>query len=243
MSLRLASPPEPIRPRQLSPRERSLKSPNTKFRAAILAVVNDLDQNSTRPCSIPQICRRHQIKRRRLYDVINVFIAIGCATRGGLDDLIWRGRDYIFSELRRAMADTDIHNMSLSLSALFPVDNCVGLTSLTVSFILLFPAMQTDLMDLRHVSCFFSRETSRYKTTLCKLYQISLILGAMRITERTENVCEVRLLPPFTDLLRKQEDESPLGIANLLNRPSRDSPIERRRKEYQTHANQQAMGD
>jgi hypothetical protein len=51
------------------------------------------------------------------------------------------------------------------------------------------------------------------------------------------------LLPPFTNLLRKHEDENPLGIANLLNRPSQDSSIEKRRKEYQTHANQTTMGN
>jgi hypothetical protein len=235
MAAPLSGRPELSLPRDPTPRERSPKAQSTKFREVIVAAANDLDRNSSRAYSIPQICRRHQIKRRRLYDVINVFTAIGCASRGGWDDLVWHGRDRIFPELERMKDLFGIDNDSISLTALFPVNNSVSLTSLTVSFLLLFPAIQVDILDLRRVSSFFSRDTPRYKTTLCKLYQIALILSAMKITERTDNACEIRLLPPFTAILKRQEDPNPLAITNLLNRRPRDYRMERRRREYEFH--------
>jgi len=231
----------PSRPRSTvsrgqSARGRTLKAQNTRFRAAILAVVNDLDRNASRAASIPQICRRHQIKRRRLYDVINVFTAIGCASRGVMDDLVWHGRDRISSELQRARDSLGVTNPTISLASMFPVDNCVSLSTLTTSFLLLFTAIQVDILDLRRVSSFFSRETARYKTTLCKLYQITLILNSLSITERTDNVCEIRLLAPYTDLLKYEADPNPLAITNLLNRPGRQCAIEQRRQEFESCA-------
>jgi hypothetical protein len=182
-------------------------------------MVADLDRDPHRTHEIPRIYQKYQVKRRRLYDIVNVFLALGCATRIGADELIWHGRSGIFTELRDEKTRLGIDNDELSLVRLFPADNCVGLTSLTSSFLLLFAAVRMDTLDLRKVSAFFSRNTGRYKSTLCKLYQIALILGALGITERTENPCEVKILPPFTRLLLNDDEENPLSIARLLNRP------------------------
>jgi hypothetical protein len=213
-----------------------LKPQNTQLRSAIQKIMGDLDKDPSRLHSIAQIYRKHQVKRRPLCDIINVFTAIGCATRSGVDELLWYGRDQIFPALLGAKNSLNLQDSQASLSSIFPIDNSVGLSSLTMSFILMFAAMQVDVLDLRIVSSFFSRSTSRYKTTLCKLYQVALILSVLNITERTENVCEIRLLPPFTTLLGN-DGGSPLALRNLLNRPvSVDRNIEARRREYQTYA-------
>jgi hypothetical protein len=213
-----------------------LKPQHTQLRSAIQKIMNDLDNDPNRMHSIPQIYRKHQVKRRPLCDIINVFTAIGCATRSGVDELVWHGRDQIFPELLRARNSLNVQGSQTSLSSMFPIDNSVGLSSLTTSFILMFTAMQVDVLDLRIVSSFFSRSTSRYKTTLCKLYQVALILNVLDITGRTENVCEIRLLPPFTRLLTN-DDDNPLALRNLLNRPTpMDGNIEARRKEYHAYA-------
>jgi hypothetical protein len=182
-------------------------------------MVTELDQDPNRLHEIPHIYQQYQVKRRRLYDILNVFIALGCATRSGIDELTWHGRSRIFATLRDEKVRIGINNDRMSLSRLFPTDNCVSLTSLTSSFLLLFAAVRMETLDLRKVSAFFSRNTGRYKSTLCKLYQISLILGALGITERTDKICGVKLLPPFTQLLVSEDDDNPLSIVNLLNRP------------------------
>jgi hypothetical protein len=191
---------------------------NARFRTTIQTIVADLDGDPSRAHEMPHLYQKYQIKRRRFYDVINVFLALGCATRGGFEELVWHGRSRIFTELREAKARLGIDNYALPLSQIFPPESCVSITSLTSGFLLLFAAVQTETLDLRKVSAFFARETDRYKSTLCKMYQIALILGALGITERTENQCEVRLLPPFTQLLTNRDRGHPLAIENLLNR-------------------------
>jgi hypothetical protein len=212
--------PAPLRPPQ-----------NTKFRNAIHAIVNDLEKDPPGNYSLVHLHRRHQIKRRRLYDVINVFTAVGCATRLGSDEIIWHGRSRIFSELSRAKEAAQIDS-SLSLSDIFPSDSCVSLSSLTVSFVLLYAALRVEVLDLRKVSAFFSRHVGRYKTTLCKLYQIALILGAVNVMERHCNVCEIRLVAPFTQLLNDTRDANPLSIPNLLNRHDEQKVDEERRADF-----------
>jgi hypothetical protein len=205
-----------------------------RFRNAIRLIVSELDADPNRTHAIQDFHKKYGIKQRRLYDVVNVFTAIGCASREGFDQLVWHGRSRIIEELRRAKESCGIDDSSISLSSLFPADNCVGLAPLTTSFLLLFGAMRVDILDLRKVSLFFSRGTVRYKTTLCKLYQIALILGAMDITGRTENVCEVRISEPFSTFLHEGKDANPMAIGNLLSRRTRnDDFVTTRRNEYQ----------
>jgi hypothetical protein len=204
-----------------------------KFATTIRTMVAELEQAQGTVYSIPTLSKRHQIKRRRFYDVTNIFTTIGCATRSGTDELTWHGISKILPRLLEEKQKSNITNYQLSLAALFLQDNCVGLSSLTTSLLMIFPAIGRDVLNLRDVSAFFSRDTQRYKTTLCKLYQITLILGALEITERTENACEVRIKAPFTRILADEEEENPLAIERLLNRPnSNDAALEERRAEF-----------
>jgi hypothetical protein len=205
----------------------------TKFASTIRAIVAELEQRPNSPHSIQVLYRHHQIKRRRLYDVTNILIAIGCASRSGPDFIEWHGVSGALPWLLREKQNSDITNYQLSLATLFPQANCVGLASLTRSLLLIFPAIGQNVLNLRNVSAFFSRDTQRYKTTLCKLYQITLILGALGITERTENPCEVRMKPPFTRVLEDEPGQSPLTIASLLNHPNpNEDALEARRAEF-----------
>jgi hypothetical protein len=193
---------------------------NVRFRKTIQTMVADLDRDPIRVHDISQIHQKYQIKRRRFYDVINIFLALGCATRAGIDELEWHGRSRIFPELRALKARLAVDDYTIPLSRLFPSDGSVSVKSLTRSFLLLFAALRVEVLDLRKVSAFFSRGSGNYKSTLCKLYQVALILGALGITERTESPCEVRILPPFTQALITPENDNPWAIANLLNRPA-----------------------
>jgi hypothetical protein len=206
---------------------------NTKFRNAVHSIVQSLDSVPSGIHSILGFHHRYQIKRRRLYDVVNVFAAIGCAVRINGEEIGWHGRDSIFPELVRLKTAASIDDSHLSLAELFPADNCVSLSSLTVSFILLYAALRIEVIDLRRASSFFSRSGGRYKTTLCKLYQIVLILSGVSVTERHSNVCEIKILPPFTQLLYDEKEARPLSIPSLLNH-SNDNPrfIEERRAEF-----------
>jgi hypothetical protein len=207
---------------------------NTAFSSSIQALVNELDGDANRVHSIPNFCRKFQVKRRRLYDVINVFTAIGCASRQGVDEIIWQGLGHALAHLKQTSARLEIQNLDKPLAELFPPDNCVGLPSLTMSFVLLFGALHMDSLDLRAASCFFSRNTVRYKSTLCKLYQIALILGALGVIERTANVCEVKIKQPFGEELKELENVHPLCMDRLLNRPGKNGDgISRRKAEYE----------
>jgi hypothetical protein len=204
-----------------------------KSAATIRAIVAQLENERGTVHPICRLIRQHQIKRRRLYDIANVFTAVGCATRSETDDIQWEGVSQLLPHLLQVKEKLNVGNYEVPLAELFPSDTCVSLISLTTSFMMLFPALRTDMISLRQASAFFSRGTQRYKTTLLKLYQIALILGALDITERTETPSEVRLKHPFTALISEKPEENPLAIENLLNRPIRNQQaLDARRAEF-----------
>ncbi|OHT09044.1 hypothetical protein TRFO_22211 [Tritrichomonas foetus] len=167
------------------------------LRASIQVFVKSFESSPKNTQAISSLSSRFAIKRRRLYDVINVFEAIGCCERSDLDAVRWIGKENIITNLNSLRKQRGIDDSTKMLEDLFPVPCCVGISNLTISFLLLFFALKQDRIDLRYVSHFFSRNTARYKTTLCKLYQICYILGSIGVTERTSQVCEVILNRPY----------------------------------------------
>jgi hypothetical protein len=217
--VRDATPPFPPSPQKI------------KFAAAIHSIIVELEKERGRTHALSLLHQQHQIKRRRLYDITNVFTAVGCATRSTTEDIRWEGINRILPCLKAEKEKLGVANYATPLSTLFPPDNCVGLTSLTVTFIMLFAATDSNVLNMCEVSAFFSRDVQRYKTTLSKLYQITLILGALEITERTETPGEVRLRAPFDEILG--DGGSPWAIESLLNRSiSKTEALNARREEF-----------
>ncbi|OHT16430.1 hypothetical protein TRFO_02686 [Tritrichomonas foetus] len=214
------------------------------LKSSIQAFVKSFEGDMENTQQISVLSTKFNIKRRRLYDVINVLEAIGCCEKSGLDSVRWYGLNNITVTLDKLKIEKHIHDPLKNLCDMFPVPCCVGISSLTQSFLLMFFALKTDRIDLRYVSQFFSRTTTRYKTTLCKLYQICYILSAIGVTTRTSQVCEITLNSPFyneevieafDDDYQKNsnEHEEQFAISNLLNHPNKNgiNYIHRRREE------------
>lgn len=210
--------PSPL-DRAESPLPRARSTEKTKFAATIRSIITDLESEPGVVREIALLQRKNQIQRRRFYDVANIFTAIGCAKPNGREGIIWLGVDQIIPQLLQQQA-VDLRNGQIALESIFQPDNSVGLAQLTVALLLFFPATGTTVLNLKDISTFFSRDRQRYKTTLCKLHQIVLILGALAVIERTEHACEVRLREPFDRIMDLREWENPLVIETLLNRPS-----------------------
>jgi hypothetical protein len=212
--------------------EGSLSLEKAGFATVIRALVSELERHPGKAHSLIELHQRFYLKRRRLYDVTNIFTVIGCGTRTTTNEMTWHGISRILPRLMAERRTTEIWNAEKTLASLFPNDTCVGLGSLTSALLLLFPATGQAALNLRDVSAFFSHDVQRFKTTLCKLYQITLILGALEVTERTDSPCEVRLRAPYLPLL-EEEPLRPLAIESLLNRPGGTAKTtERRREEF-----------
>jgi len=197
---------------------------NDNLKSSIQHLVSYLESNNTLSHAISILSQRFGIKRRRLYDIINVLMSVGCCQKSCLDQIIWYGKNKIIETIEKLKEVRNVEDSSISLGNMFPVNNCIGISNLTISFITLFFALKTNHLDLRFIAQFFSRQTTRYKTTLCKLYQICFILGAVGVTTRTSQVCEVVLNEPYYDtnlcnIDTVEEENDPLSISKLLNRP------------------------
>lgn len=206
------------------PQQQQPKAPED-LKISIQMLIQELEAYPRQTFAITLLSQKYMIKRRRLYDMINVFSAIGCCRKSGLDHMVWMGTEMFSQFLSQMKKSRGIDDKTKTLCDLFPVASCIGISNLTVCFLLLFSALKTNHLDLRFVGQLFSRETSRYKTTLCKLYQISYILSSIHITNRTSTVCEVILLPPYSDedILPDEPDNKannsiiPISIDSLLN--------------------------
>jgi hypothetical protein len=210
-------------------------------------MVREFEEQPPGAVTIIALSRRYTIKPRRLYDVINVFIAVGSCHRSGIDGFTWLGLSQSLIRLRELRDLRGIDNPNRSLFDLFPINSCVGIANLTIAFMLLFYGLRTDHLDVRIVATIFSRGTNRFRSTLCKLYQIAFVLSAAGIVTRTTTPCDVRLIGQwldFTVVPPENHDESgPASLVILLNHKGPEAQFVHKRRKQMTeifNANQPA---
>jgi hypothetical protein len=167
---------------------------------------------------------------------MNVLSVIGCVKREeGTDVFVWEGTartlPFLLEQRRRRM----ILDSKNQLVELFPPLECVGFASLTIAFLMFFPAMRTFTLNLKELSSFFSVGAHHFKTTLCKLYQITQILEVIGITKKTVHPSEVQLAGPFLLLLDDGiiDGRAAFAIDNILVHSSMSEiDVARRRAEF-----------
>lgn len=194
--------------------EQSSKSEPDVHRKVIKQIVDEMEGSIGTAQSLSNLCAKHALDKRRVYDLFNVFQAIGCCEKISHDLVLWYGKEKAKEYLAVKIREREILNSKQTLEELFPPKECVGLGNLSLNMCLMFFALMNDRLDLRLTAQLFAKGTDRYKSTLCKLYQVSYTLGAADITTRTEKICEVILNPPYFD---RFPVASPLSIASLLN--------------------------
>jgi hypothetical protein len=101
---------------------------------------------------------------------------------------------------------------------------------------LCFLCLRRQTLDIRNIGLFLCRKNGRYKSTLCKLYQVAHILEAAGVLVKAETPGEITVPNEFfvpIDL-KTSASENPFAIRSLLNKEEDDQGkvIERRRARF-----------
>jgi hypothetical protein len=210
-----------------------------QFADSIKAFVHFMESESRRTIShsISNLIPQFQFQKRRLCDVLCVLSALGCCQKRNSNAVQWNGFHNIPGTLMQLQRMRNVHNPLIPLDAILPPLQSVSISSLTVSFLLCFLAIRSQILDIRQAARYLSRTSGRIKTTRCKLYQIAHILEAAGIITRSGILGQVTIVDPFyapVDL-NLMDEKASFGIMSILNRPHEmDQFIEKRRLDFQT---------
>jgi hypothetical protein len=212
------------------------KSSDT-FRASISGFVLMAESDFPNTYKITDIIIRFGFQQRRLYDVTSVLAAIGCCTKLGVDSIFWHGLSHIRPTLLALQSQAGVHNCTTPLSEIIQTESMIQISRLTRGFVLCFLTLREQSLTIREIGTYLARFTGRYKSTLCKLYQVVHILQAAAIVERTIMPGQVTLVKRFyvpLDFDWSETGQSPVSIEVLLNKPkgSQDAILKRRRMEF-----------
>jgi hypothetical protein len=208
------------------------------LRTSVQLCIQEMNQRPGESMKFSDASARFGIKMRRLYDIVNIFSAAGCCQKSGLEGLIWIGLDKIRAHVGTLAAARQIDNPRLSLIELFPVSGSVGIAKLTGDYLLLYRALRTSHLDLRMAATLFARGTGIFRSTLCKLYQITYALCSAGIATRTALTCDVALIKEYMAFqvvpVGKSARADPADLESMLNH--REDPtldyIHRRRQDF-----------
>lgn len=161
------------------------------FRASIVMLVETLEIEPKQNYTISQLCTRFGFQRRRFYDVVNVLEAAGCCSKTNFDCFTWLGLSNVKPHLETIAKNHALYSPKSDMEDLFPTSDSITIANLANQFLLSFLALNKKVLDIKQIALFLSRVNLRFKTTLCKLYQISHILEVVGIIEKTVTPGEV----------------------------------------------------
>ena len=164
-----------------------------------LTIQNFIDYAESRPSqsySITSICDQFKFQRRRFYDVINVLEITGCCKRINVDTITWFGRQNVRSTLKELVRISQIHSKS-TIASILPKEKIITIAHLTKVYLLIFSFLNQNQLDIRATAQVIAKENGRFKTTLCKLYQITHILCAAKILVKSDVPSIVSMKPEY----------------------------------------------
>jgi hypothetical protein len=162
-----------------------------------------------------------------MHDVTCVLTVIGACEKISSDTVRWVGLSRVPAHLRALQTDARVDIPDTSLDAIIGSCEVISISSLTVRFLLCLLLLRMPTMDIQKVSRYPSRKTKRYKSTLCKAYQIAHILEAASVLKRSAVAGEVTLEGEFFAPVEIARANRGYGIQELLNRadPSRTQSL------------------
>ena len=159
------------------------------FASSIKTFIKEVDSRKNITLSMICLCNEFHFQRRRLYDVINVLEALDFCKKTGVDEMVWYGKEsfkrFILDMKQSRNFDTD------------SFEQCISIGSLTIRFIKLFFIFGLQKLNIKDIGKYLSKDNGRMKTTVCKLYQISHILEAAGVVEKTVLPGEIKLVDEF----------------------------------------------
>ena len=204
------------------------------FRSAIRALVDTMAPGTS--MKITKICDDFRFQRRRFYDVVNVLETVGFCAKTNIDEIKWLGADNVIPTLKRLQTKFGINCPARKMEDIFVEERCISISNLTTVFMMMFFAMRQNGLDIKTMALYLSRHNGRFKTTQCKLYQISHILEAAGIITRGGFTGKSTIEEKFYKFA-DEGDQRPMSILSidmLLNRPRDDllAWIDERRREF-----------
>ena len=203
--------------------EKERKKYSDQFRNSIYSFIHDIEVFDPTIVNVVSTCERYKFQKRRFYDVVNVLESIGCCHKLKSDSIQWLGLSNVPLYLRSLQRKYNVHIIGTKVEDIFKTDISIVISQLTQLFILCFLVFHIQTLNIKHVAHFLARHNHRYKTTLCKLYQIAHILEAAEILKHTSKPCILFLETKYYAIFdgnensTKNNDPNPYSIENLLN--------------------------
>lgn len=173
--------------------KKPIEKKTVSFKNSVSEFIKYVNENKEKDYRILNMCECFHFQRRRFYDVINTLEALGACRRNNPDTFEWYGMDKIPITINEQIKEKQVDNPSVSLDEIMPQEERITISKLTINFILCFAALKEQALNLHSIATFLSRNNGRFKTTLCKLYQIVHILVLAGVVERRDMPSEVEL--------------------------------------------------
>ena len=190
------------------------------FRQSIRDFIQFAETSSIEVHLITAICERFGFQRRRFYDVANVLEAAGVCSKKSVDTLTWIGLKNVPFRLHQLWETARQAGSLNKLSSLFKESNSISISKLTESFLTCFFFSKNKSLDIKKIGLLLSQGSGRYKTTLCKLYQISHILESAGIIIKSANPGEVYISSMFFNIPQPKRPKFPTPIISMSPPPS-----------------------
>ncbi|EAX92777.1 hypothetical protein TVAG_361570 [Trichomonas vaginalis G3] len=183
------------------------------FHNSISKFLDYCNSNGEVSIKITDVCDKFGFQRRRFYDLASILQAFGILEKSNMDTVKWVGMERIIPTLENIIIERGLKYFNKSnVSDFFPSEQKLLMHSIGINFVLLFISLRRQQLNMQETASFFARDNGRFKSTLCKLYQVVYLLVELGIVERRKTPSEVFLADKYFNYFCKKPIKQPFPI-------------------------------
>lgn len=193
--------------------KRDTRNDRESFHQSISKFLDYCNKNGGISLKITDICEMFGFQRRRFYDLASILQAFGIVQKVNMDMIQWVGMSNVQPTIDKIIQQRGIKQINpKNISGFFPSEQKLLMNSIGINFILLFVALKRQQLNLQETAKFFARDNGRFKSTLCKLYQVVYLLVELGIVERRKTPSEIFLADVYFKHFCQQMERPKLPI-------------------------------
>ena len=174
---------------------------------------------------INSLSLENTIEKRRLYDLLNVMVALGICVKSGSHNYIWKSMDNIKDAFSTISYDIESRSIYESANEIFALPDSPSIGLITTKFLGIFLYLNIKTLNIRDAALFLASDNDHFKPVLRRLYLVAYLLERVRVFKRSSKIGEYQLDIDVDSIciktlekLARAEEFPPDSIEYQLNR-------------------------
>ncbi|EAY02585.1 hypothetical protein TVAG_254860 [Trichomonas vaginalis G3] len=202
----------------------------TPVSSVLKEVIQKCERQKPKQINIMSLSVQHQGNHRRLYELFNLLTYFGVTINNGRGKLSWFGFSSLLNHIENTYLQLESKSNSATIQNIFQLETSPHLGQIAEYFMILYPFLNVNLLNIKSVSTLFSYGVPDKKQIERRMYLALSLLETIGCIKHKPRSGQYKLVLDVSGMVLKAKASRDgaycshmLSIDYLLNHPSKSA--------------------